>query len=478
LRRGASMARCFGLEVRTLTPPRSSACGRWSTCGCDRRVFLPKDGQTNPVDTTQALAKGARAAARASSRTCRSRAVLGRAAARPASPRPGARSRPSTSCSAPACGRASSPPPAASRAAARGRAFLRRHRADPRPVARSAGAARPRRPRLFQGGRRQAAGRLVRAETAKPWGMEGIPERLLLRPAAGGLEHIEPLLERAVRRVPALAKTGIQLFFNGPESFTPDDRYLLGEAPELRNLFVAAGFNSIGIQSSGGAGKVLADWIVDGHPPMDLWDVDIRRVMPFQRNRATCASAPSRRWACSTHALAVPQPRRARRAALAAARPAGRAPAPASARPPGWERPNWYRAARREAGIRLQLRPAELVRASRRRAPRGARARRRCSTRAPSPSSSSRVRRRAVLNRICANDIAVAAGPRRLHAMAQRARRHRGRPHRHARERAALPRRHRGGDARSATRLAARRSATRRAPRWQSTSPRHTRCWA
>ncbi|MBV8916122.1 MAG: FAD-dependent oxidoreductase, partial [Acetobacteraceae bacterium] len=82
-----------------------------------------------------------------------------------------------------------------------------------------------------------------------------------------------------------LGKVGIQLFFNGPESFTPDDRYLLGETPEVRNLYVAAGFNSIGIQSAGGAGKVLADWIIDGRPDMDVWDVDIRRMMPFQRNR-------------------------------------------------------------------------------------------------------------------------------------------------------------------------------------------------
>jgi 4-methylaminobutanoate oxidase (formaldehyde-forming) len=88
-----------------------------------------------------------------------------------------------------------------------------------------------------------------------------------------------------MRRVPALESAGVQVFFNGPESFTPDDRYLLGETPEVRGLYVAAGFNSIGIQSAGGAGKVLADWIVDGHPPSDLWDVDIRRCAPFQRNR-------------------------------------------------------------------------------------------------------------------------------------------------------------------------------------------------
>jgi 4-methylaminobutanoate oxidase (formaldehyde-forming) len=120
---------------------------------------------------------------------------------------------------------------------------------------------------------------------AKPWGMQGIPDDFAFETLPDDLAHIEPLLESAIRRVPLLAKAGIKLFFNGPESFTPDDRYLLGETPEVQNLYVAAGFNSIGIQSAGGAGKVLADWIVDGYPPMDLWDVDIRRCMPFQRNR-------------------------------------------------------------------------------------------------------------------------------------------------------------------------------------------------
>ncbi|MBV8804253.1 MAG: FAD-dependent oxidoreductase, partial [Sinobacteraceae bacterium] len=120
---------------------------------------------------------------------------------------------------------------------------------------------------------------------AKPWGTHGIPESFSFEQLPEDLEHIEPLLAAAARRVPALQSAGVQVFFNGPESFTPDDRYLLGESPEVAGLFVAAGFNSIGIQSAGGAGKVLADWIVDGHPPMDLWDVDIRRCMPFQRNK-------------------------------------------------------------------------------------------------------------------------------------------------------------------------------------------------
>jgi 4-methylaminobutanoate oxidase (formaldehyde-forming) len=78
---------------------------------------------------------------------------------------------------------------------------------------------------------------------------------------------------------------GLRKFFCGPESFTPDVRYYLGETPEVRNFFVAAGFNSIGIQSAGGAGKVISEWIVNGRPPMDVADVDIRRVIPFQNNK-------------------------------------------------------------------------------------------------------------------------------------------------------------------------------------------------
>jgi 4-methylaminobutanoate oxidase (formaldehyde-forming) len=89
-------------------------------------------------------------------------------------------------------------------------------------------------------------------------------------------------LTSAINRVPLLETAGIQLFFNGPESFTPDVRYYLGEAPEVKNVFVAAGFNSIGIQSSGGAGLVLSQWIKNGYPPMDVSGMDIRRIHPFQ----------------------------------------------------------------------------------------------------------------------------------------------------------------------------------------------------
>ena len=120
---------------------------------------------------------------------------------------------------------------------------------------------------------------------ARPWAMEGIPEDFCFDEIAGSLEHFEPILEQAMVRVPALESAGLQTFFCGPESFTPDVRYHVGQAPELDNCFVAAGLNSIGLQSAGGIGRVITEWIRLGHPPSDLWEVDVRRNQPFQRNR-------------------------------------------------------------------------------------------------------------------------------------------------------------------------------------------------
>ncbi|MDP5253098.1 MULTISPECIES: FAD-dependent oxidoreductase [unclassified Vibrio] len=121
---------------------------------------------------------------------------------------------------------------------------------------------------------------------AKPWGMDGIPKDFSFDELPVDFDHLEPYLESAMHRVPILENTGLQVMFNGPESFTHDDRYHLGEAPELRNYFVAAGFNSVGIQSAGGAGKALAEWIHKGYPTEDLWSVDIRRNMPFQGSKS------------------------------------------------------------------------------------------------------------------------------------------------------------------------------------------------
>ncbi|MHA3977792.1 GcvT family protein [Halovulum sp. GXIMD14794] len=121
---------------------------------------------------------------------------------------------------------------------------------------------------------------------AKPWGMAGISEDFEFDQLPEDFDHFEPILELAVNRMPLLAEAGIHTFFNGPESFTPDDAYHLGLAPGMDNAWVAAGFNSIGIQSAGGAGMALAAWMDTGEKPFDLGDVDIARMQPFQGNRA------------------------------------------------------------------------------------------------------------------------------------------------------------------------------------------------
>ena len=120
---------------------------------------------------------------------------------------------------------------------------------------------------------------------SKPWGMSGIPKDFEFDQLPEDFDHFEPILEAACERMPILAEAGIQTFLNGPESFTPDDAYHLGLAPELDNFWVAAGFNSIGIQSAGGAGMALAEWMDSGSKPFDLGDVDISRMQPFQGNK-------------------------------------------------------------------------------------------------------------------------------------------------------------------------------------------------
>ena len=117
---------------------------------------------------------------------------------------------------------------------------------------------------------------------AKPWrSPSDLPHPFEFQLLEEDWDHFAPLMEQAVRRVPALAETGIRRFYNGPESFTPDNQFLLGEAPGLRGYFVAAGFNSVGIASAGGAGRALAEWVVEGQPTTDLTAVDVRRFAPF-----------------------------------------------------------------------------------------------------------------------------------------------------------------------------------------------------
>ena len=124
---------------------------------------------------------------------------------------------------------------------------------------------------------------------AKPWKMDPIPATFQFELLDEDWDQFEPLMTAAMHRTPCLETADIKMLLNGPESFTPDGNFILGEAPELRHYFVCVGFNSAGIANSGGAGRLMAEWIVGGEPSTDLWDVDIRRFGSFTGNRKALA---------------------------------------------------------------------------------------------------------------------------------------------------------------------------------------------
>ena len=285
LKRGASMAKVFGLEVEIITPQEAAAY--WPLMNASDLVggvWLPGDGRTNPSDTTMAFAKGAR---------MYGATILEGVKVTGVTQKNGRVTGVDTDQGHVAC------EIAINCAGMWGR-----------EVGKMAGVSVPLHaaehfyiitepieglqkdlPTLRDPGGytyyREEMGAILAGffePNAKPWGMGGIPDHLEYIRLGEDWEHLNDAFDKMAHRMPITETAGIHTFFNGPESFTPDDRYHLGEAPELKNFYVAAGFNSIGIQSSGGAGKVLAEWIVNGHPPMDLWDVDIRRNAPYMNN--------------------------------------------------------------------------------------------------------------------------------------------------------------------------------------------------
>jgi glycine cleavage system aminomethyltransferase T/glycine/D-amino acid oxidase-like deaminating enzyme len=344
LHRGASMGKTFGLEIDRLSTAEIRE--RWPLLEVGDLVggiFIRKDGQTNPIDTTQAFARGARmrgARILENTKVTGIRVEKGRAAG--VDTESGHISADTVVICAGMWSRE------LGRAAG---VSIPLHAAEhfyivTEPIA----AVPPDLPvlRVYDecAYYKEDAGKLLVGcfePVAKPWGMDGIPESFCFDSLPEDADHFGPILEAAVRRVPVLADAGIQLFFNGPESFTPDDRYYIGEAPEVRDLFVATGFNSVGIAASGGAGKVVADWIRDRRPPMDLADVDIRRALPFQSNRRylhdrtveTLGLLYAMHWPYYQYQTA----RGARRTALHDRLVDAGACMGETA---GWERPNWF----------------------------------------------------------------------------------------------------------------------------------------
>jgi 4-methylaminobutanoate oxidase (formaldehyde-forming) len=285
LKRHAAMASGFGVECHVVEA--SEVKRRWPLAEVDDlkgAIWLPHDGQTNPTDTTMALAKGARMeGARIVERVRvtgletdagRISAVItdqGRVACEFA-----------VLCAGLWTRELARPLGVGVPLHASEHMYVVTENIDGvdagLPVLRDYDS------RLYF---KEDAGKILAGvfeERAKPWGMDGIPEGHEFGVFDEDWDHFMPYMEAAIARIPALRETGIRQFLNGAESFTPDQRYMLGETPGVTNLFVGAGFNSIGIASSAGAGKALAEWLVGGEMPMDLWEVDIRRFQPFETN--------------------------------------------------------------------------------------------------------------------------------------------------------------------------------------------------
>ncbi len=285
LKRQAATAAVFGVECHEITP--KDVAEKWPLARTDDLVgaiWLPHDGQTNPADTTQALARGARMGG---ARIFENTRVLG--VEMDGETVTGVRTEQGT---------------IACEIAVLCAGMWTRELAQPLNVTVPLHAAehmyvvtepmagvtadlpvlRDYDAYLYV---KEDAGKILAGgfePVAKPWGMDGIPAGHEFGMLNEDWDQFEIIMDGALNRIPDLEKAGIRQFLNGAESFTPDQSYMLGKPPRTNGLFIGAGFNSIGIASAPGAGKVLSEWIVEGEAPMDLWDIDIRRFYPFQAN--------------------------------------------------------------------------------------------------------------------------------------------------------------------------------------------------
>ncbi len=287
LKRTVARARSFGVEIELISPAEAGRL--WPLMRTDdllAAVWLPGDGKANPADLCQALAKGARAGgvrilegvrvtgfARQGGRVTGLETTAGNIACETVALCAGQWSR-DLGCKV--------------------GVTVPLHSAEHFYVVtkRITGVTPDlpvmRDPDGFIYYKEEVGGLLMGGfePVAKPWGMGGIPEPFEFQLLPEDWDQFEPLMRAAIHRTPCLESAEVRQLLNGPESFTPDGNFILGEAPECRGLFVAAGFNSAGIANAGGAGRLLAEWIMGGEPSVDLWDVDIRRFAGFHGNRA------------------------------------------------------------------------------------------------------------------------------------------------------------------------------------------------
>ena len=278
LQRQATTAHSFGLEMHLLTP--SEARELWPLMAIDDVVgaaFLPTDGQANPSDITQALAKGARLHGATLKQDCAVTGVEihdGRVAAVMTT-----EGRVACEIVVNCCGQWARE--FAKLAGVNVPLVSIQHQYM---ITEAIDGVSSNLPTLRDPDRltyyKEEVGGLVMGgyePNPLPWAEDGIPDGFHFSLLDSNWEHFEQFMNLALPRVPALQGAGVKQLLNGPESFTPDGNFILGEAPEVRGYYVGAGFNAFGIAAGGGAGKALAEWILGGEPPYDLWPVDIRR---------------------------------------------------------------------------------------------------------------------------------------------------------------------------------------------------------
>ncbi len=278
VKRQATTAHSFNLEMELLTP--KEALDIWPLMNVDDVVgaaFMPTDGQANPSDITMALAKGARmAGAQIFEDTKVIDLEIEKGRIRAVITNQGRIECENVVCCAGQWSR-----DFAARFGVNVPLVSMQHQYIlTEPIK----GVTPNLPTLRDPDRltyyKEEVGGLVMGgyePNPKPWAVEGIPEGFHYSLLDGDFDHFEPLMELSLGRVPALNTAGIKALTNGPESFTPDGNFILGEAPELNNFYVGAGFNAFGIAAGGGAGMALAEWVHKGEPPFDLWAADIRR---------------------------------------------------------------------------------------------------------------------------------------------------------------------------------------------------------
>jgi 4-methylaminobutanoate oxidase (formaldehyde-forming) len=283
VKRQATTAKSFGLEMHLLSP--KEAQDLWPLMTVDDVIgaaFLPTDGQANPTDITMALARGAR---QAGATICEDTEVL-TIEVTDGVIKAVVTSQGRIECSVVVCCAGQWTRSLAATVGVNVPLVSVQHQyVITTPFSPTVPRDLPtlRDPDRLTYYKEEVGGLVMGGYEPNPipWATEGIPDDFNFKLLDADFEHFAPTMELAMGRVPALQSAGINELINGPESFTPDGNFILGEAPELQNFFVGAGFNAFGIAAGGGAGMALAEWVHRGVAPYDLWVVDIRR---FGRN--------------------------------------------------------------------------------------------------------------------------------------------------------------------------------------------------